>query len=617
MPLFRGIEVSILTQSLTGRLPEYPHPDGSGFQKPDNAGEVSEDGRSASLLPDNPDAVEHDPNASSRISVYVPSLPGSQFWIKYVVECAPSSSSHLFFKLYMNGRHITSWGINTRTKSKGHVEKALYAPCDRWDQEDNGVVFKPEGIEARYFYFVSDQQQPSIADDGGLIEVHVFRAKGRKRRAAKLDQYRQMDRYGVATPSGGLVDSPQEVTFFDFHLLDPKDAPFATFAFHYRSLTNLHQLNLIPTDDLSTLVSSPASTVKRVVDSISKGSFTILEDEPCCEARPDPLCQEPDEFVFNDSSSSFPQAGQMFCKTKPRRNSSYVLRTPPQLRPRSASSHNVPQPSKALRDTLPPGFPESYHSRPLPNLPLSNPPIDSPSDTCAPRSRKSSTSSAALSIAASLLGYVNNESYLDESIQFGHASEVPINKEHPGVPLNQEKTLSTFVSESARADTSNPVAVSDTSMSNYEVSLLTTDDSNEHDPTLLSPGNCVATTASTLEKHTLSSKDEQASSGGGSDSSGDIQNSRVKRADTRDLALDLARFPHLKLSESEWIRQTPSPQNAPRKILSPTLGRLWNTLRRNRSRSPLRNVRDGGTSRNLSTPQLEESEVKRRLGKWI
>lgn len=97
----------------------------------------------------------------------------------------------------MNGRHITSWGINPRIKSNGRVEKALYEPSNRWDQEENGVMFKQEGIEARYFYFVSNQQELSIADDGGLIEVQVFRAKGRKRRAANLDRYRQQDKYGI------------------------------------------------------------------------------------------------------------------------------------------------------------------------------------------------------------------------------------------------------------------------------------------------------------------------------------------------------------------------------------------------------------------------------------
>lgn len=97
----------------------------------------------------------------------------------------------------MNGRHITSWGINPKIKSKGRVEKALYEPSDRWCQEENGVLFKPEGIEARYFYFINAQQQLSVADDGGLVEIHVFRAKGRKRRAARLDEYRHMDRYGI------------------------------------------------------------------------------------------------------------------------------------------------------------------------------------------------------------------------------------------------------------------------------------------------------------------------------------------------------------------------------------------------------------------------------------
>lgn len=221
MPSFRGIEIAILTQSEIGKLPEYPHPDGSCFQSL-GAHEDSCDGQTPSSVPGNEDTVANDPadvlNFNPRIAVYVPSRPGpfllfsnachplkpqtdsspgSQFWISYVVEREPYPSSHLFFKLHMNGRHITSWGIDPKIKSQGRVEKALYEPCDRWIQEENGVVFKQEGIEARYFYFVSNQQQLPVADDGGLIEVHVFRAKGRKRRAARLDQYRQMDKYGI------------------------------------------------------------------------------------------------------------------------------------------------------------------------------------------------------------------------------------------------------------------------------------------------------------------------------------------------------------------------------------------------------------------------------------
>lgn len=123
---------------------------------------------------------------------------GAQFCIGYDIDPGSFPTGYLFFKLYMNGRHITSWGINPRVKSSGRVEKALYEPSDRWQQEENNTIFKQQGIEARYFYFVSDQHEASIADDGGLIEVDVFRAKGRKRRAARLDEHRQQSKYGIA-----------------------------------------------------------------------------------------------------------------------------------------------------------------------------------------------------------------------------------------------------------------------------------------------------------------------------------------------------------------------------------------------------------------------------------
>lgn len=220
MPSFRGIEISIVTQSDFGRLPEYPHPEEPRFQSLGTLNTKACVGNQPASVPEDESAAASGSamiwDSDPKISVYIPSLPGSpslfswnalmsytdpspgsQFWINYAVKNDPAPPGHLFFKLHMNGRHITSWGINPKIKSKGCVEKALYEPCDRWNQEESGVVFKHEGIEARYFYFVSDQQLLSVADDGGLIEVHVFRAKGRKRRAAKLDHYRRLDKYGI------------------------------------------------------------------------------------------------------------------------------------------------------------------------------------------------------------------------------------------------------------------------------------------------------------------------------------------------------------------------------------------------------------------------------------
>lgn len=214
MPVFEGIEVSIVTRSEIGQLPEYPYPDDSTDKLRDGHPCPFKDG-----IQDVVECDEADPFAAeSMVSVYVPSLPGmralrqltlarhqlidsilgAQFIIKYAIHQAPSPTCHLFFKLYMNGRHITSWGINPIVKSHGCTEKALYEPSDRWSHEENGVVLKRQGIESRYFYFTDNQQELSAAADGGLIEVQVFRAKGRRRRAAKLVQYRHQDKYGIS-----------------------------------------------------------------------------------------------------------------------------------------------------------------------------------------------------------------------------------------------------------------------------------------------------------------------------------------------------------------------------------------------------------------------------------
>lgn len=367
----------------------------------------------------------------------------------------------------------------------------------------------------------------------------------------------------------------------------------------------------------------PTGVVGKIVESISKSSFTILEDSSCIEEQLPSDCHGLDESVFDDSTSSVAQLTPVSGKCRPRRNSCYILRTPPQLRPRSATSHNLPQPSKSLRDALTLGFADSYLSRALPELPPPELPTDGPNDTYVPRSRKSSSASAAPSVAPSLLSYVKNTSYMEETVEYGQGLEIPINRDHPGVPVNEDSATTRSVIDSICGDLKDPVdmpSVIDTTMSNQGASLLINEDSKNDDPTMASPGNYMASTGTTLKGHmSQGSEDKQASSEEGTDSSRDMKSPRIKRGDTMDLAIDLSRFPHLHLSESEWMRQTPSPQRVPRRILSPRLGRLWNTLRRNKSRSPLRNIREPAASRSYSTPQLLDSAVekKRKVGNWI
>lgn len=81
--------------------------------------------------------------------------------------------------------------------SAGKVVRALYQPSERWQYTQDGVTFKPQGIESRYFHFATGPEK-SVAEDGGLIEIRVFRSEARKRQAPDLEQCRGQDEYGVA-----------------------------------------------------------------------------------------------------------------------------------------------------------------------------------------------------------------------------------------------------------------------------------------------------------------------------------------------------------------------------------------------------------------------------------
>jgi hypothetical protein len=106
-------------------------------------------------------------------------------------------SQWFYFKLFMNGRHITSWGTDVRTKPSGQVMRGLFEPSERWNYKNEGTVFKNMGTEARPFFFGNEEEEKSPADDGGLIEVLVFRARGRKRKLASPEEFRNQEVYGI------------------------------------------------------------------------------------------------------------------------------------------------------------------------------------------------------------------------------------------------------------------------------------------------------------------------------------------------------------------------------------------------------------------------------------
>ncbi|KAK7425442.1 hypothetical protein QQZ08_008121 [Neonectria magnoliae] len=199
MPSFRGVDVSIVTHPGTEKLPEFPHSDASSVHVLPPANHTSNSWEVEPVRSDvgSPRIQKVNP----RVSVYIPSAPGSQFGVRYSVTRIPEPACHLYFKIFLNGRNVTSWGINPVVQASGSVTRTLFEPDDRWHYKEDGVVHRREGIEARYLFFLPPSSNTSVADDGGLIEVQVFRSKGRKRRAPVLGQHRGQESY-VHHPGG-------------------------------------------------------------------------------------------------------------------------------------------------------------------------------------------------------------------------------------------------------------------------------------------------------------------------------------------------------------------------------------------------------------------------------
>lgn len=75
--------------------------------------------------------------------------------------------------------------------------RGLFDPSERWNYKDNGTVFKNNGTEVRPFFFTKEDANTTAAEDGGLIEILVFRARGRRRRVPKPEEFRAQDKWGI------------------------------------------------------------------------------------------------------------------------------------------------------------------------------------------------------------------------------------------------------------------------------------------------------------------------------------------------------------------------------------------------------------------------------------
>ena len=166
MPTYRSITISVVTQHDIYNLPEYPPPPAP-----------SDPFSSLPTLINEERAL---------VSVYIPTFPGSQFWISYSISPPYPPRALYYFKLYLKGKCVVSWGCGEEQGYRGRTMFALYDSGETWMGES--------GIERRVLCFNTPKknENPVLDDWSNLMEIKIYRAKGRQRIRPLIEDFRHL-----------------------------------------------------------------------------------------------------------------------------------------------------------------------------------------------------------------------------------------------------------------------------------------------------------------------------------------------------------------------------------------------------------------------------------------
>ncbi len=184
MPTYRSITTSIISQHGIFTLPEYPPP-----------------------------AVPNDPFSTlptlcdqerGLVSVYIPSYPSSQFWIRYSIAPPYPPRALYYFKLFLKGTCVLSWGCSEEDGYEGRTMFGLYASGDCWMGET--------GVERRILCFGRGAKpgENTAVDQDDMMEIKIYRAKGRMRIKARVDKIQDAMR-GAESVKGPIPNAPRSI----------------------------------------------------------------------------------------------------------------------------------------------------------------------------------------------------------------------------------------------------------------------------------------------------------------------------------------------------------------------------------------------------------------------
>jgi hypothetical protein len=172
MPKYRGVNIELHSQFDIETFPEY---------RPRLQDHYTEQGISGKV----PSFTDE---KTATCSVYIPVLPGSQFWIGYSVSPPVPEDQQFLFKLFINSAHIVSWSTDKEQNWKGKTMFGLYErECGdgRKRVEKRVLCFTPPDPKTKQWNDVSD-----AFDEESYMEIRVYRAHASKRTERQVEEYK-------------------------------------------------------------------------------------------------------------------------------------------------------------------------------------------------------------------------------------------------------------------------------------------------------------------------------------------------------------------------------------------------------------------------------------------
>ena len=348
--------------------------------------------------------------------------------------------------------------------------------------------------------------------------------------------------------SEGLLDKPEDATYYNYHLADPKDAPYASFRFHYRSWENLEQLQLTRSRD-SRL--SPSGSARSVSSGATASGGRAVTEEPEDQAFSFEFPYHENHTFCIDGQSYEDDHGRR-SEGKQRQVSDYSNYSSPLQDVASPGPYQLPSAeTRQLSKTNRAIFGGSYLQRPLPNLPFPETP-ESPrtSDWSSRHSGTSSIHSLA-SIAPSLHSKLSCDSFATDQVEYDVATAVEVIHSGQARLCGIQTMNPAAVLQQPKRTRRDPQA--DHSISDYDSSLVSNDELTQ--PSLPSPGRYLVTTGSQLERQLASFQSPAREQVLATPTVKSRVSPKARRilGDDVDSDLSLPRVGTLKLTEHEWL----------------------------------------------------------------